>query len=629
MTSKKNPLLRFADVAPAIPLPGSKSQVFTYRLQAGQKAKTFSLVHVPFGRRFIPGVVMSLHGNKPAYKTKQVKKVLPHSLTPYQVALAKWIARTMHGSLGFTLRLFTPPAPLARSSRLIKTKHGYPEKKTLSAQSEAFIDFEFIRRWKSVAKRIKRNLADGSQVLVLVPEVWMAREIADLLRQQIRAVPVAEYSSGQRPAELRSVWQIVGEGRGVIVIGTQKAMFLPWCRLTTIVLEEEYYASHKLWDQYPRLNNVTGAKTLAEIHQADFIFSSSFPSLSLWYQSDSGKVELQTNKPAEIDLKQIVSSIHDRRAGNLLPAEFVANLRRWRKGHDKILIFYNRRGAWQALQCRSCHHRVKCTECGSALAVHGTQQRRRLICHVCAYHRGLPDSCPECGKKSLRFIGMGAETMEAIVRQLLDGAGKVVRIDADTAASHTPAQMQKLIRNAKIVIATSALFTQHGGQKFGRIAWLFPERNLQFPDFRSAERSLQTCVRLQSLRAGRRQLVLVTRVPHLIEAISGDVTKTYQKILRERKRLHYPPFSSLVKLTIRASSADRASLRAAKLRQQIDNRSANMPNVKIRGPYQGFAPKSGGHYESHLLLAGELSQLVSLYADLVFDVADIDPERIL
>ncbi len=70
-----------------------------------------------------------------------------------------------------------------------------------------------------------------------------------------------------------------------------------------------------------------------------------------------------------------------------------------------------------------------CPRCDLTLTLHG--DKNELICHQCGYKRGQPKICPACGSATIRQLGVGTETVEAVVRKLLPDAN-ILRWDAET-----------------------------------------------------------------------------------------------------------------------------------------------------------------------------------------------------
>lgn len=155
-----------------------------------------------------------------------------------------------------------------------------------------------------------------------------------------------------------------------------------------------------------------------------------------------------------------------------------------------------------------------------------------------------------------------------------------------------------------------------------------PERSLLYPDFRSAERAVYLLFRLQKLIAPGKSVALVTGHNRTIsEELVGDVSILYARQLKERRRLSYPPYTDIVRLTFASSSLAGARKKAGIIRDKISK--VLPPKATIRGPFQSFISTRRGNYEVHLLLSGALDELAQIYKKLPIDTVDVWPERIL
>lgn len=227
-------------------------------------------------------------------------------------------------------------------------------------------------------------------------------------------------------------------------------------------------------------------------------------------------------------------------------------------------------------------------------------------------------------------MGVGSEIVENVLDQLVSIHKNIVRIDADTIAHSSPEEIEQDISDHRIVLGTSALFAQVKQEQFDRVVWLFPERGLMYPDFRSYERSMSLLARLHKHLKKKQPVVLVTRRKDILETTLGVSTDTYyHKQLTERRRLSYPPYGDLVRLTVASSKAENAEQRARNLRTQLEQRIGKNDAIHVRGPFQSFRTIRQQKSEVHVLLQGPLEQLVPIYEGLSIDSVDVDPQRVL
>lgn len=636
MTVKTASLSRvqYVEVAPSIPLPSTSPQTYTYSAHEQPDIALRTRVIVPFGPRSVVGVVMARHRRAVPYRTKSVTSSLPFQLTPQQVAFATWLSTTMHGSLGYTLRLFFPPArraPRATTvapapSTLRATAKDTVVLRQVAAHSCAYIEADRRRRTKKIVSLARAVAAAQRQLLVLVPEKWMVDPLLAALKD---AGIAAAGLHADLPARAQTAcWLGCQRNTIAVVVGTQKALFLPYHRLAGIVIEEEFLASHKLWDQYPRLHNVYGAQHLAQLHGCQVFYSTSSASPALWHAIAEKRVISLQKAPLQPRVRVIAPTPEDLTTHRLLPDLLVKDIRSWLRHNQTVLILHNARGAWRAAICRNCHTAARCKMCGAAMIVPSTSQKT-LRCPACGVHSSLSQPCSGCGKKKLFPIGLGLDKLSEVLRQTIPAVTRVVQADA---ASFRRSGFAERVSSAQVVLATSAIFSHAPQLRFDHAIYAFPERGLLYPDFRSTERTYALLLRLQQQVRGVGKVTLFTRRPRLVHdilAISPEKFATMQ--LRERKALGYPPYRDAVLLTIESTSEANANKKAAGVRTEIETRLAQQPTwrVQVRGPFMSFGKKRRDHAAAHLLLLGDLEQLRPLYQGVAVATVDVAPERIL
>lgn len=608
--------MMMADVAPAIPLsPAKPPASYTYAVPASdiQKIAVGSQVEIPLGRQTIAGTVLRLHNRRVPYKTRTLRLRNTPPLTAQQLAFAAWISSTMHGGLGYTLRFFYPPAPLVDEPAVAQEPASVRPAKPPTAA--LFVEKNGPQRLDNLRKYL-----DGAiQALIIVPEVVLVEDIREFFNQFER--PVYPYHTELSKAKLRSVWQNIYRGQSALVVGTQKALWLPWQRLTHIIIEEEHLETHKLWDQYPRLDNRDAARQLGTIHRSYLLLSGSVGSLERRHDMANGRLHRLADNPIIPQIIVAQTSFAERQQGHILPHDIAGQLRTWTRRHQRLLILHNQRGAWRSAVCSKCHQTLRCPNCGHTVFVEGSRKNRRLRCRQCSWTSHLLSRCPSCGGKKIRVFGPGAARVRDIIEQLVPQA-------AITAITAGVSPSPQALAASDIVLGTTALWRFVSHHTFDRALWLWPETTLLYPDYRSGERAYYLLARLQQAIPPRRRILIVTRYPELIKSsLVGSPTQLNKRLLRERQQQHLPPFANLVKLTCLARREAAVLARGRAIRERLT--AVLPPGVTIRGPYQGFNKKEDGKFSVHLLLAGPLDQLRPLYKTLPIDRADLSPAQLL
>lgn len=97
---------------------------------------------------------------------------------------------------------------------------------------------------------------------------------------------------------------------------------------------------------------------------------------------------------------------------------------------EQAIILLNRRGYSTFVMCRECGHVLKCAHCAVSLVYHSEGMLR---CHYCQASFTVPDICPKCSSRYIRYFGTGTQKVEQELRKLLPEA-KIIRMDQDTTA---------------------------------------------------------------------------------------------------------------------------------------------------------------------------------------------------
>lgn len=318
---------RLVEVAPAIPLNATARQTYTYRLTASPaEPLLYRPVRITLGTRRAHGFIISETTKAPSYHLKTAQLVPTAALTTAQVGFAEWLHATQRGGLGYTLRLFSPPPePLTVS-----------QKKRSLNRPQAIIEGNSPKRWAVLARQLQPYHQKKQPVLIIVPERWLLEPLAAALAEKLACSPLIIHAGLKKSTLVRAVYAVTRYAP--LIIGTQKALFLPHPALGAVVLAEENYQTHKLWDQYPRLSNWHGVEQVAALHQAALIYTTSFPSVRLYGRLQTKKIKNIGHLPALPKTHVLSLSFTERQKNYFLPGSLINSMRGWLKEKHVGLI---------------------------------------------------------------------------------------------------------------------------------------------------------------------------------------------------------------------------------------------------------------------------------------------------
>lgn len=462
-------------------------------------------------------------------------------------------------------------------------------------------------------KLAQETLAMGKNVLYLVPEIALSRQLEDRISETFPELLV--FHSGETMSRKREVATVLrhagepAEGKGYVVLGTRSAIFLPHKNLGLVIVDEEHDTSYKQDSPAPRYNGRETAIMMAKIFGANVILGSATPSLESLYNCSVGRYGLVTlNKrfydAADSDI-EIIDTIAERRKNGMIgnfSRKLIEHIGKCLGEQRQVLILRERRAYSPIVQCQECGDIPKCRCCNVSLSLHRRADgSERLVCHYCGRVYEYTGKCHKCGGE-LKPLGSGTQKIEEEASKLFPNA-RIARLDSDTAQSrkYETDTIQKFSNGEiDILIGTRMVAKGFDFSGLSLVAVLQADSILGQEDYRADERGLQLLEQFRG-RCGRRGekglFVIQTSQPEhpVYQSIDGklDENGTMARFLGERKLFGYPPYSRVIGVVIKDYNQARVDLLSRDLGEYLRGALAvkvslapgvqNGPNVI--GPY--------------------------------------------
>lgn len=406
---------------------------------------------------------------------------------------------------------------------------------------------------------IRKALAEGKQVLYLLPEIALTTQITDRLRR-VFGKELGVYHSKFPDNERVEIWlKQAGEKPYGVLLGVRSSLLLPHHNLGLIIVDEEHEPSYKQQDPAPRYNARDTAIVLAHRCGAKVLLGTATPSVETYHNATTGKygyVRL-TERFGQVMLPEVrVVDIQDLQRRKLMRFPFSPDLEneihKALEHKEQVILFLNRRGYAPVVECTMCGWVPRCQYCDVALTYH--LDDHRLHCHYCGNSFSVPGECPNCHSRELRSFGYGTEKIEEEVHRRFPTA-RTARLDLDTTRSRL--SYGRILGDfsagkTDILIGTQMVSK---GLDFGNVrvvGIVDADKMLNRSDFRAHERAFQMMMQVAG-RAGRRDtkgtVILQTRQadnPLIRQVVKGDYEGMYQNELDERRKYFYPPFYRLI-----------------------------------------------------------------------------------
>ena len=444
-------------------------------------------------------------------------------------------------------------------------------------------------------KMIDEVLAQGKQVLYLLPEIALTSQIVNRLRNYF-GEKVGVYHSRFNEYERVEIWnRVLNYGEEVnnaskyqLVLGARSALLLPYNNLGLVIVDEEHDSSYKQQDPAPRYHARDCAVVLAGIHGAKTLLGTATPSLESYYnvsQKKYGLVQLMhryaNSHLPDIYVVNMAAAVKQKMVNGLFSNFLIEQIGAALEKNEQVILFQNRRGYAVRMICNTCESMPTCKYCDVTLTYH--KKTNLLKCHYCGYAIEVPKECPTCHSTDISMKGFGTEKVEDTLAEIFPNA-VIARMDLDTTRSKNG--YQQIITDFEqhktdILVGTQMVTKGLDFDRVSVVGILNADALISFPDFRSFERAFQLLAQVSG-RAGRKEVpgkvVVQTyqpRHPALQYVETNNYAAMYQSQIAERRDFHYPPVYRLIKISLKH------------IDEQIVTESANALAISLRAAFAG------------------------------------------
>ena len=413
---------------------------------------------------------------------------------------------------------------------------------------------------------INEVLAQGRQVLYMLPEIVLTSQLTDRLRK-VFGDRLGVYHSRYTDAERVEVYRKqVSDNPYDIIVGVRSSVLLPFHNLGMVIIDEEHETSFKQTEPAPRYHARNVALVMARMAGAKTLLGTATPSLESYGNAVAGKygyVPL-TTRYGNVCLPEVeVVDIAELKRKKLMNGPFspllLKEIRQAMERKEQVILFQNRRGFAPVVECHVCGWTPQCPHCDVSLTFH--KRTNQLTCHYCGFSTPPPQRCPQCDADRLSGKGYGTERIEDVLENLFPEA-RVARMDLDTTRSRSA--YESIIKgfqrgDTDILIGTQMVTKGLDFRKVSVVGILNASTMLNQPDFRSYERAYQMMTQVagragrsaglagQSVRPGRVILqVHDAKQPTVMQVVRGDYEAMFRTQMEERRLFSYPPVCRLV-----------------------------------------------------------------------------------
>lgn len=268
------------DVVPLTFIPLSQPQILSYF--SPNEALKGSVVEVSLGKRKSLAVVIrceSINKRKAAIKhadfsLKPINKILISTsiFAPVSFQLANFLSHYYFIPLSFAMKTVLPKnltalinSPLTKSLEPVKPNNKDARKKT----ELSIINMNFAALANLIPSLVNKN----NQALILTPTIFHQEYYYQKFKKELPNINLVNYSPSLPKKQYHQLYQqLLNSRQNCIILGPKSAIFLPWTKLSLIVIIDPANHTHLTTQKLPHYNAITLSKNLANYFNAQLTY---------------------------------------------------------------------------------------------------------------------------------------------------------------------------------------------------------------------------------------------------------------------------------------------------------------------------------------------------------------------
>lgn len=403
-------------------------------------------------------------------------------------------------------------------------------------------------RLDTYKRDIRSAFAAKKSVLFIAPTIRSLTTWHNELQKGIGAHTVLIHSKVTKK-ELRAAYATIKNSEYPLVIFTTPAnCVVPRADLGLLVAEDESSNLYKTNDRF-------GLDTRVFIRQFAL-----HANLTLQWGDTIPRFETL----ARLDRAQLPRTVLAERCTvvpiepyrTVLPSEVIATLVHAYKTKKSVYIHSSRKGIAPLSRCADCGTVVSCPHCELPMVLRNRitagVAERTFLCTHCATTLPNTHTCKHCSSWNITPLPIGTESLRDAVRALLGQQAAIITIDDDiTPDSTTAQQLIDSVNKEEAVVIIGTIKVLPYIKEVNYSIFPFIDRLLSVPSLYTTEQVLRLL--LQCGEQSTDGVIVFTRYPEfpfLTQLATHKINTIISDELAVRKELGYPPYGSLVKISI-------------------------------------------------------------------------------
>ena len=554
-------------IATVIPIQrGIPFDTLTY--YASEALLPGTLVAIPLGKQTIYGAIVDtiplLEGKASikgaAFSLKKIKAVVGNAT--YFSALieaAKDTAALTLSPVG-AVAANTIPSTLfdyISSEKMIELLEPSPASENEPVFTERALAGTRMDRVDHYKRLVRTSFAAHQSVLFITPTIKnLERWKASLEKGIGRHIVI--FHSKVTKKDLRSHFALLKQKETpLLIFATPAFLGIPRSDIGTIIVEDESQSLYKTNDRFETDLRIFFGR-FAEHINAQLVWGDTIPRFETLVRCNADHLP----RSFVPDKLHIVPVDHYR---TILPSEVQDLIRHAMQKKKRLFIYTNRKGVAPISRCADCGTIVTCPACTLPMVlrnkVTAEGRERYFMCTHCATQLPSTHTCVHCANWNITPVSVGTESIRDAVVALV-GTDHVITIDDDLTpdsvtieALFTSIQKQKFA----IVIGTQKAFPYL--ERINYCILPFFDRALSTPSLYTVEQALRLVMECNEYASDG--VIICTKSPDFPTIRQLETQKVNAIIhdeLELRRELGYPPFGTIIKLSLTIPEGHRANI---------------------------------------------------------------------
>ncbi|HTK33617.1 MAG TPA: hypothetical protein VL335_03710 [Candidatus Paceibacterota bacterium] len=431
-------------------------------------------------------------------------------------------------------------------------------------------DADRFSTWRSL---IRQEFARKKSVVFHTPTIEDAKNMFKLLEKGIEGYIFVLHNKLAKK-DIIETWEAIAKTDHAVTIITAGIFpLLPRTDISSVVIEREngrgwispkspYLDLRKAFEiinkHAPGRNiyladSLLRSETLYRLDRNEISQGSPFKWRSISTATDT-LVNMVPERSAKLEQSSETSEIPEKNTFRILSPELERLIATNRDENSHLFIYAVRRGLATMTVCSDCETIVTCASCSSPVVLHASKETGRnfFMCHVCGVRRSADEVCRTCGGWRLTALGIGLDRVEQEIKAKYPSID-IYKIDADITKTDKQigATLDKFRSKPGSILLGTEIASLHLHETVDHCAIVSLDSLFALPDFRIPEKIMYTLIRLRTL-ASRSILVQTRRIEEKVfeYGLKGNLSDFHRETVSERRRFGYPPFMTLIKISI-------------------------------------------------------------------------------